>query len=150
MVSTIFEQLCLHILHSDNGGEFVFQCHRNYLLKIKHQATTWEAIPSTVTRPGWKPQQKSEKSFCVIEKEDQAKVWPSLLNDVTQLLNNYNARDRHLIDGKLREDSTATQEINSHLLDENKCTLKVVAYNAEGADVIQCCSVGQKSVSPAW
>lgn len=70
------------------------------------------------------------------------KVWPSLLNDVTQLLNN--ARDRHLIDGKLREDSTATQEINSHLLHENKCTLKVVAYNAEGADAIQCCYVGQK------
>ena len=64
---SIFKQFgCPHILHSDNGGEFVSHVTEILCSKLNIKVLHGRLrISSTVTRPGWKPQQKSEKSCCV-------------------------------------------------------------------------------------
>ena len=90
---SIFKQFgCPHILHSDNGGEFV--SHVTEILcsklniKVVHGRPYHPQSQGQVENLNKRVKRAVVSMLLKFKKEDQAKVWPSLLNDVTQLWNN--------------------------------------------------------------
>ena len=90
---SIFKQFgCPHILHSDNGGEFV--SHVTEILcsklniKVVHGRPYHPQSQGQVENLNKRVKRAVVSMLLKFKKEDQAKVWPSLLNDVAQLLNN--------------------------------------------------------------
>lgn len=90
---SIFKQFgCPHILHLGNRREFV--SHVTEILCLKLNIKVVHGRPCHPQSQGQVENLNKRVKTAVVsmllkfKKEDQAKVWPSLLNDVTQLLNN--------------------------------------------------------------
>ena len=92
-LGSIFKQFgCPHILHSDNGGEFVSHvteilCSKSNI-KVVHGRPYHPQSQDQVENLN-KRVKRAVVSMLLKFKKDQAKVWPSLLNDATNAKESY-------------------------------------------------------------
>ena len=89
----IFKQFgCPHILHSDNGGEFVSNVTQilcsQLNIKVIHGRPYHPQSQGQVENLNKRVKRALVLMFLKFKKDDQAKIWPSILCEVAQLLNN--------------------------------------------------------------
>ena len=89
----IFKQFgCPHILHSDNGGEFVSNVTQilcsQLNIKVIHGRPYHPQSQGQVENLNKRVKRALVSMLLKFKKDDQAKIWPSILCEVAQLLNN--------------------------------------------------------------